>query len=88
MIPNPVTSVTTPFETTSRINGLKIFGFVFYSLILLLAILGHFTEYTSLFGGSGMRGDDKLEMNDREKDSALMKEKSKMGKFFLCWSWS
>jgi len=57
-------------------------------MIALFCLLGHFTEYTGLFGGTGLRGEDKIDLNDKNKDESLMKEKSKIGKFFLCWSWS
>ena len=67
--------------TAWRIVGFCIFGF-----LLLLCFVGLVTEYSWLFGGTGVYGKDKTEMNDKERDAALLKEKTKLGKLFICWS--
>ena len=78
--------ITIPSLQSFEISPLRVFGFIFYGMIVCFLLVGLLTEYTFLFGGSGIEGQDKKDLNDRNKDKELMKEKSKIGQFFLCWS--
>ena len=76
-IPGATVSLEFPNETTEEVTTGNILGFIFFSLLIVIALVGIATEYTSLFNKQNAREDDKVENS-----------KTTLGLFFLSFSFT
>lgn len=78
--------VNIPDDHIAKVEGWRIAGLAVFASILVLMFLGWVTEYSPLFGGSGVLGEEKDDQDQNELDDMLVNEKNVIGKALLCFS--
>jgi hypothetical protein len=81
----PILSI--PSEDTPQVTTGNLIGFICFGFLFLVCLLGIAVEYTNLFDIS-TRPDNYEDLEDSNKDKALLKSKGTIGKIFLAFSFS